>query len=155
MVSKLIFSCLHRKRSSPQRHPFSPCFLKSSRMDPFLRKTMRWKSHMHSLLFLWIPATCLCLERSVLLQEVSECEVLGTYRKEVVGFLSIQSVSKFQSVRCSTFAHFSIQALEAWMDVLNRVKMKSLKERHHSSYNHLWSDSLLSTSTKLLLFDTQ
>jgi hypothetical protein len=48
----------------------------------------------------------------VLLQEVSECEELGTYRKEVVGFLSIQSVSKFQSVRCSTLAHFSSQALK-------------------------------------------
>lgn len=102
---------------------------------------MRWKSHTHSLLFLWMPATWLCLERSVLLQEVSECEELGTYRKEVVGFLSIQSVSKFQSVRCSQLAHFSSQALKAWMDVLNRVKMKSLKEGKHALYNCLFQSS--------------
>lgn len=52
------------------------------------------------------------LGRVCIIQEVSECEVLGSYRKETVGFLSIQSVSKFQNVGSSTFAHFSIQALK-------------------------------------------
>ena len=132
---------------------------KTSRKDLFIRRTMRWKSHMHSLLFLWMAYNMAVPERV--------CVTSGSFRMWSARYLqqgncrfSLHTVC-WQLSECEMLHACSLQ--RSGFETVNGRPQQSRNERSKGKKTYfiqsfllkLWSDSLVSASTKLILFDTE